>query len=383
MQVKQVYELVNSITSQYLGETAVLAEDLSNIVDVGTALFNATDVDNYVKQLVDRIAKVIFVSRPYSGNVPSVLMDSFSYGAVVQKISADLPTATANESWDLVDGREYNPNIFHKPAISVKFFNNKYTFEVEMSFTDRQVRESFASASEVNSFITMLYNAVDKSFTVKIDGLIMSTINNMIGETISADETGLKAVNLLSAYNEAFPDNPLTVATAIHNPDFIRFASMQMGLYIDRLSRLSTLFNVGGKDRFTPRDMLHVVMLSEFKASANAYLQSDTFHNEFTALPNAETVPFWQGSGTDFAFASTSKIHVKLASDSSKTVEQSGILAVMFDREALGVCNLERRVTTNYNPKGEFFNNFYKLEAGSFNDLNENFVVFFVADTTP
>lgn len=380
MEVKQVYQLVNDITSQVLGDSAVLAEDLSNIVDVGTALFDATSVDNYVKQLVDRIAKVIFVARPYSGNVPSVLMDSFQYGAVVQKISADMPDATVNETWQLEDGKSYDPNIFHKPSISVKFFNNKYTFEVDMSFTERQVRESFAGPTEVNSFLTMLYNAVDKSFTVKMDGLIMATINNMIAETIHADTTGMKAVNLLSAYNAAFPsETPLTAAKAIYDPDFIRYASMQMGLYIDRLSRLSTLFNVGGKDRFTPRDMLHVVMLSEFKASANSYLQSDTFHDEFTALPNAETVPFWQGSGTDYAFSSTSKINVQLASDAETNVTQSGILAVMFDREALGVCNLERRVTTHYNPKAEFINNFYKMEAGSFNDLNENFVVFYVA----
>lgn len=381
MQVNQVYQLVNSITSQYLGETAVLAEDLSNIVDIGVALFDATSVDNYVKQLVDRISKVIFVSRPYAGNVPSVLMDSWEYGAVVQKITADLPVAEANRSWDLQDGVSYDPNVFHKPSISVKFFNNKYTFEVDLSFTELQVKESFASASEVNSFITMLFNAVEKSFTVKIDGLIMSTINNMIAETINADTNGMKAVNLLALYKTAYPSSTVTAATCIRDPDFIRFASMTMGLYIDRLSRLSTLFNVGGKDRFTSRDMLHVVMLSEFKASANSYLQSDTFHNEFTALPNAETVPFWQGSGTDYAFSSTSKIHVKLASDDTTEVEKAGILAVMFDRDALGVSNLTRRVTTHYNPKAEFYNNFYKLEAGSFNDLNENFVVFYVEDT--
>lgn len=379
MQVKQIYNLVNSITQQFLGETTLVAEDLSNIVDVGHALFSATDVDNYVKSLVDRIAKVIFVARPYSGNVPSVLMDSFEYGAVVQKISTELPTAVSNDSWGLTDGQDYNPNIFHKPTVTVKFFNTKSTFEVEMSFTERQVRESFSSASEINAFLTMLYNAVEKSFTVKIDGLIMSTINNMIAETIDADSTGLKAVNLLDGYNTQFNET-LAAADAIYDPNFIRYASLQMALYTDRLSRMSTLFNVGGKDRFTPKDMLHVVMLSEFKAAANAYLQSDTFHNEFTQLPDAETVPFWQGSGTDFAFTSTSKINVNLASNNSKTVAQDGILAVMFDHDALGVCNLERRVTTNYNPKGEFYNNFYKCDMGSFNDLNENFVVFYVDD---
>ena len=377
MKVSQVYEIMNTVTSQVLGKTDLVAEDLSNIVDVGNELLSNTSVDNYVKTLVDRIGKVIFVSRPYSGNVPSVLMDSWDFGSVVQKINAEMPDATENKSWDLTDGTDYSPNVFYKPEVSVKFFNNKSTFEIDMSFTEKQIKESFTSAVEINSFLSMLYNAVEKSFTVKVDGLIMRTINNMIGETLSADTTGIKAINLLKNYNEKF-GTTLTASKAITDKEFIRYASMSMALYIDRLSRISTLFNIGGKDRFTSADMLHVVMLADFKASANSYLQSDTFHNEYTKLPNAETVPYWQGSGTDYSFEKVSAINVKTSTGA--TVSKSGILAVMFDRDAVGVSNLEKRVTTNYNPKAEFYNNFFKLECGAFNDLNENFVVFYVED---
>ena len=377
MQVKQIYEIINAVTNECIGKSDLVQEDLGNIVDVGNEIFGTTNVDNYVKALVDRIGKVIFVSRPYSGNVPSVLMDSWDFGAVVQKISAELPEAKENESWDLVDGRDYNPNIYYKPVVSNKFFNNKVTFEIDLSFTERQVKESFSSAVEINSFLSMLYNAVEKSFTVKVDGLIMRTINNMIAETFAADTTGIKAVNLLTGYNTQFGTS-LTAEAAITNKEFIRYASMQMALYIDRLSRISTLFNIGGKDRFTPSDMLNIVMLSDFKASANSYLQSDTFHNEYTKMPNAETVPFWQGSGTDFAFNKVSAINVKTAS--GETVQKTGILAVMFDRDAVGVSNLDRRVTTNFNAKAEFYNNFFKMDCGAFNDLNENFIVFYVAD---
>lgn len=378
MQVKQIYEIMNTVTNEIIGKSDLLTEDLSNIVDVGKELLDNTSVDNYVKTLVNRIGKVIFVSRPYSGNVPSVLMDSWDYGAVVEKISAEMPEAKENSSWELTDGTDYSPNVFYKPTVSTKFFNNKVTFEIDMSFTEMQVKESFSSATEVNSFLSMLYNAVEKSFTVKVDGLIMRTINNMIGETLDADKSNVKAVNLLKLYNDKF-GTTLTAEKSITDKEFIRFASMQMALYTDRMSRLSTLFNIGGKDRFTSPDMLHVVMLSDFKASANSYLQSDTFNNEFTKLPSAETVPYWQGSGTDFAFSKVSAINVKTSS--GKTVSKSGILAVMFDRDACGVSNLNKRVTTNYNPKGEFYNNFFKLDCGAFNDLNENFVVFYVEDT--
>ena len=384
MKVSQIYELVNSVQREILGEESILNEDLSNIVDIGTALFNASAIDAYVKSLVNHIGKVIFVNRPYSGSVPSVLMDGWEFGSVCEKISADIPEATENESWDLENGASYDTNIFYKPSVTAKFFNSKVTFEVPMSFTEKQVKQSFSSAEQLNGFLSMLYNAVDKSMTIKIDSLVMRTINNMIAETIYADyqgaststKSGVRAVNLLKLYNDKFSTS-LTAEAAVTNPEFVRFASYTLGLYSDRLSKISTLFNVEGKARFTSADYLHVVLLSDFAKAADAYLQSDTYHNEFTKLPNAETVPYWQASGTGYDFESVSKIDIKTASNN--TVSQTGILGIMFDRDALGVTNLDRRVTTNYNPKAEFYTNWYKFDAGYFNDLSENFVVFFVA----
>lgn len=384
MEIKQIYELMNTVTGEILGKSIVVNEDLSNIVDVGTAIFNASAVDNYVKSLVNHIGRVIFVNRPYSGNVPSVIMDGWEYGSVLEKISAELPNATENESWELTNGTSYDPNIFYKPVVSAKFFNKRVTFEIPMSFTERQVKESFSNAEQLNGFLSMLYNAVDKSMTVKVDALVMRTINNMIGETLNADfagsaysgGSGVKAVNLLYLYNQRY-GTTLTAEKSITDPDFIRFASYEMGVYMSRMSKISNLFNIGGKDRFTPADMLHVVMLADFKKAANVFLQSDVFHDSFTELPNADVVPYWQGSGTNYGFADISAVKIKTASGA--TIDAGGILGVMFDRDALGVTNLDRRVTTNYNPKAEFYNNWYKFDAGYFNDTNENFVVFFVA----
>lgn len=383
MTVEQIYNIINPITKEILGETAVVNEDLSNIVDIGKEIFDATDVDNYVKSLVNHIGRVIFVNRPYSGGAPSVLMDGWEYGSVLEKISAELPEATENESWELTDGTSYDPNIFYKPKVSAKFFNKCVTFEIPMSFTERQVKESFSNASQLNGFLSMLYNAVDKSMTIKIDSLVMRTINNMIAETLhdfnnegDYTGTGIRAVNLLKLYNDD-KGTDLTAEKSIKDPDFIRFASYIMGLYMERLSKISSLFNIGGKDRFTPRDLLHVILLSDFAKASDSFSMSSTFHNEFVALPKGEIIPYWQGSGTDYSFSSVSSINVKTAS--GDTVHASGIIGVMFDRDALGVTNLDRRVTTNYNPKAEFFSNWYKFDAGYFNDMNENFVLFYVA----
>lgn len=378
MKVEQVYSLVNSATKEVLGETAVLNEDLSNVVDFGTALFDATTVDNYVKSLMDRIGKVIFVNRPYSGYAPKVLMDSWEFGSVLQKVNAKLLEATENESWELVDGQTYEQQQFYKPEVEVKFYNSKVTFEIPVSITERQVKESFTSASELNAFVSMIYNAVDTSMTVRIDKLVMDTIDAAIGEVVSKGTTGLTKINLLSLYN-AKAGTTLTAEQAIADPDFLRYASLEMKLTAERMSAISTLFNLGKKPRFTPADRRHVVMLNEFKEGAATYLYdaNGQFNTDNIKLIDAETVPFWQGSGTDYSFAETSKIDVKL--QSGETVSQTGILAVIFDNDAIAVCNKDRRVTSAYNAKGEFFNNWYKFDCEYLVDTNENIVVFYVA----
>ena len=389
MLVKQIYEYVNEAQKEVLGEESVLQEDLSNLVDVGEAILNANKYDAYVKALVNRIGKTIFVARVYKGRAPKVLMDAWEFGSILQKVSGDLPEASENESWELEHGTSYDQDVFYKPTVEAKFYNSKTTFEIDMSFTELQLKQSFTSAQEMNTFISMLYNEVDKSLTVKVDALIMRTINSMIAESIYAQYGasalsgvgGTKAINLLALYkDEVDSSSTLTASTCLYSKDFLRFASAKIMLYSNRLEVISRLFNVGAKARFTPKDMQRIVMLDVFVTQSATYLDSDTFHNELVKLPNADVVAYWQGSGTDYSFGEVSKIDVKLASDKTKTVEVDGVLAVIFDRDALGVANTDRRVTTHYNAKAEFYNNFYKHDASFFNDLNENCIVFFVKD---
>ncbi len=389
MKVEQLFTLVNATTQEVLGETAVVLEDLSNVVDIGKEIINTDNVDNYVKKLVNHIGKVVFVNRLYAGGVPSVLMDSWEYGSILEKVTADMPTATENESWKLENGVDYSPDVFYQPTVEAKFFNSKVTFEIPLSFTELQVKESFSSKEQLNGFISMLTTSVENAMTVKLDSLIMRTINHMVAETVSAeldpsatgtiDFTGstVKAVNLMAGYNAGkTAANKVTAQNALSNPEFIRYATYTIGLYSDRMSKISTLFNSGGKERFTPKDMQHIVLLSDFAKGADTYLTADLQNKEMVSLPSHDSVPYWQGSGLDYSFDEISKINVKTSS--AKTVEMTGLIGVMFDRDALGVTNLDRRVTTNYNPKAEFYTNFYKFDAGYYNDLNENFVVFYL-----
>ena len=393
MDIKQVATLMNGITAEILGENAVVNEDLSNVVDIGKAIFDNVSYDKYVKTLVDHIGRVMFVDRKYTGGMASLYRDSWEYGAVMEKITGlALPSAVENESWELTDGASYDPNVFHKPDVAAKFFNKKTTFEVDLSIADKQAKSAFSSASQLNAFVSMLTNDVDKSLTVKQEGLAQRTINNLIIQTIQAEfptvsdndysaKTGVKAINLLKLYNDQFNPSPaLTAADCLYSAEFIRFATLVITKTLARMKKISSLFNVGELPRFTPADKQHLILLSDFKAASDVYLQSDTFHNTLVELPMSEDVPYWQGSGTTYDLTSISTVHaeIDLGNNSTKEINMAGVLGVAFDHDAAGITNLDRRVTSAYNPKAEFSNYFYKMDCGYFNDLNENAIVFFV-----
>ena len=380
MKVTQIHQIMNTVTSEVLGEENVLKEDLSNIVDVGKEIIDTDKVDNYVNKLVHHIGKVEFTNQKYSGNAKSVLMDSWEYGSILQRIDAELPIATENETWNLVDGESYDPNVFYQPKVSSQFFDNKVTFEIPISFAEKQVKDSFSNKNQLNGFLSMLTSKVDTSMTIKLDSLIMRTINNYIGNVMEKNNPNT-SVNILDLYNKKL-NKSLKVKDCLTDAAFLRFANLVINTYVDRVTRISTLFNIGGKERFTNKENSNLILLTDFVKSSEVYLQADVINNELTGINSFDTVPYWQGSGLGYTFNDISSIDVKVnnGTKTGKDVKKSGIIGVLFDRNSLGVTNLDKRVTTNYNPKAEFYTNFYKSDSGYFNDFNQNFIVFYVED---
>ena len=243
MKVTQVKDLVNDTLKQMDGTSVLLKDDLSNVVDVGNSIINTENVDNYVKKLVDRIGSVVMNGRVYQGSVPSILMTSWEFGSVLEKIDMDLPQAQETDDWNLTDGQSYDPNIFYQPKVTAQFFNSKVTFTIPISFTNRQVTESFTSATDLNSFLTMIQTKVTSSMNISISNLVKKTINNMTANVLTSG-TPLQKVNLLAEYNKK-TGAKLTVANALTNPDFIKFVNLVINTTQNRLAEISTLFNTG------------------------------------------------------------------------------------------------------------------------------------------
>lgn len=379
MLVSQIATIVNEVNAEVTGTEAIENIDLNEVVDTGSEILDTSDkiFDNYVRSLIDHIGKVVFVNRPYTGSTPSVMMDSWEYGAILEKVQYEgVPEAEENDTWDLQDGHSYDPNIFYKPTVSAKFFSERRTFDVPMSFANRQIKSAFSNAPQVQAFFSMIETAISNGMTVKMDGLVNLTIANAIATVYKNRATRpAQFYPLVSQYVAATGDSSVTSANALVKPEFIRWASVTMRRVASRMVKFSTVFNLGEKYRHTSNDRLKLILHSDFVSLAEAYLYSDTYHQEYVKLPYADEVAFWQGSGAAFAWSDTSKLIVTPRGDEDP-ITINNIVGIFFDRDALGVSNLDRRVTSNYNPKAEFTNNWYKFDAGYFNDFNENVVVF-------
>lgn len=392
MKINQIATaLNNTFNKQQLGLTAVLNEDLSNIVDIGkeiagTDTFGAENFDSFTRDLIDQVGKIMFVDRTYTSQAPNILKDGWEYGSILEKVRCELPDAQDNATWDLFSypktgGAAYpDPFELSKPDVKAKFFNSKTTYEVPITLTVDQVKEAFQSASQMSSFIAMIENRIAMKMTLCNDALIMATIDNLIGQKL---HSGQNVVNLVTLYNANKPAGAsnVTAATALQDKEFLRYASKTIGMYKKYLAGASALYNEGSYVTFTPADRLKFVANTEFAKALDSYLYSDTYNEEFVKLGGYDEVAYWQGSGT----ANGDRLTIDVSIDVNGTateVKNTGVVAVMFDDEAAAVCNQNYRVTSIYNPRGEYTNYFYKWDAMYMNDTLENAVVFTIADNT-
>ena len=390
MQVKQIYDILNDVMLEVTGQRKdeqgnpnpyIVQEDLSDIVDMGTFVFSGQNwKDNYVRSMINRIGREVFVDRTYEGYAPDVLRDAWEYGSILSKTRCKIFDAKANPSWNLQAGETVNQFEFNPPDVTQKFYNSKVAWQIDCSFTEEQLKESFTSAAAMNRFISMIENRIQTSMTIYIDSLIMRTINNFMAEKISANNS---VIDVLAGFN-ATQETPIAAADAVSNKEFYRYLAYRTDLDIERFRAPSANFNIDedANVTFTPREYAHFVLLSDFASGVKVYLQSDTYHDNLVTLGDFETVPFWQAQGDGYQLATTSRIDVKLASDNTKTVDRNYIIGVLFDRDALGVLNDNRRVTTAYNANGEYWNNFYKVDTSYFNDLAENAIIYVLGNGT-
>ncbi len=378
--VKQIHNIVNDAVADALGQNATLTNlDSSDIVSLGKAISSFNAYEGFFKSLTNRIVRTIYFIRTYEGSSRNILRDEHEYGAFVQKVYYEMPTAVENPTWNIPNSNDQyvqaSPyDVQTTIAVSALIFGGKGTWSLEIVRPVEQIKTAFLSPSEMGAFIDGIYLAVENAFKLEEERLVALAVNTAMADALD----GGNSRNLLSEYNTAHPTNTLTVAQALESAEFLKYASKEINRTIKNMGKMSTVFNKSGYTTFTPKDRLVVEMLAEFASASDMYLQADTFHNELVKLPNYEEIPFWQSSGTNFAFADCSAINV--TNDAfDDPVSQTGIICFLHDIENVAAYFGSRRTWEMFNPRSEVMIHGEKAEKGFAVDSHANAVVFYMA----
>lgn len=399
MKITQIANCLNNVINDLQigapladGTLATFADDLANIVDMGKTVLDYTgqsneNFDSFIRKMIDQVGKVIFVDRTYTSQAPNILKEGWEYGSILQKVRCELQDAQDNATWDLFNypkaGGDSYPDPFElsPPDVQAKFYNSKVTYEVPITLTSYQLREAFRSASDMSRFIAMIENRIRMKRTLCNDGLIMATIANLIGRRLTGTNTNT-VVYLLDDYNATLAEeDQLTADAALTDAGFLRYAAATIMKYKKYLAAASLLYNDGSYVTFTPAEKLKFITVADFAKNMETYLYSGTYHDEFVKMDGYEEVAYWQSAQDRMAIdIYIENTDTSVGADASIEAKNAHVVAVLFDDEAAAVCNQNDRVTSIYNPRGEYTNYFYKWDALYMVDTLENAVVFALTD---
>lgn len=376
--VAQIKNIVNDSVKDALGKNySVTKVETSDVVSMGKAISSFNAYEGFFGALVNRIVKTVYFVRTYNGSSRSVLRDEHEYGAFVQKVYYNLPDAVDNPTWTIPDGNgdytQASPyDVDESIGVSALIYGGKGTWSIEIVRPIEQIKSAFLDTSSMAAFIDGIYLTVENAFKLEEERLVAQAVNTAMADALD----GGIARNLLAEYNDKYSQS-LTAATALVSADFLRFASKEINRTVDNMGKMSTVFNKAGYPTFTSRDNMVVEMLAEFASASDMYLQSDTFHDELTALPNYEKVPFWQSSGANFDFNTCSSINIE-HDDLDNDISQSGIICFIHDIENVAAYFGSRRSWELVNPRSEVVVHGEKAEKGYAVDRHANAEVFYL-----
>ena len=367
MDINQIYGIVNSITAQAMGSTAIAVIDEQSLISLGNdVLSSQTNTDNWTKTLIQRIGKTIISQRRYSPEMKRMLRDNFEWGAIVQKIKVDMPEAEKDDSFDIANGETVDQWVVNKQNVHQKLFVTETPWQTHISIQRVHLKEAFTSNGAMSSFISAYFGEVQNFLNVALEQLSMNALNNYIGEIIDSN----REIKLVTQYN-TLTGASLTTQTCLQSDDFLRYAIKQIKLISDRMVRMTKgVYNDGTTTRHTPKNLQNLYVLSDFERSLETVVQYQAFHDEYVSLSGYETVPFWQDIKSVFA------ISINRASDGKK-IDNGSVVCCLFDYEALGIYRTDEwSASTGLNARGGYINYYWHLKDMYFNDLSENFVVF-------
>lgn len=396
--VTQIYSIVNAAVADFMGSYDVRAKDTTSFVDLGRALADITTesdpyhgYDSFFGALASRIARTEVFVRLYEMQNRRVITDYIDFGAFVEKVYMDLPTAVTNPAWAVSNGQNpptissYSPyDVTATVAMSALIFGKRGTWSIELKRPTVQIKEAFLNESAMMAFIDAISVQISTSIASELEALEALAVNTAMANAI---ENGQKT-NLLEVYNNSGVAVSLTVSNCLKSMDFLAFANKTIDNLRGYMKKLSTKYNAAGYKTFTPEGRSVLECLTEFASASKFYLESTSFNANLVTMQGYVEIPYWQSPGDSgaFDFAEASKISVanvdvkKDGQGDPVTVTQSGILAFLRDEENVKAYFGDRNTWEVVNPRERTVIHGEHADVGYAVDPHANAWVFYIAD---
>lgn len=378
-----IYNVLNSINAQ-ANTGATLVKTSTDFISYGdTILSLSSDAkDTWFSALLDRIGQTVIDNRAYRARTAvSLWRSEYEYGMAMSKLYSSMPVASTDKAWSDPAYVSTDPFAPEVATVEQRLYAKQSTWQLKRTIPMVQLKTAFLNEQAMGAFLDDLMLTVQNAMERSIENLANITRSSLIAKTYLAG--GAKVVKLITAYyNET--GQTVTAPGCLYNRDFLRFASLQIALNLDRIQHMTSIFAKSGYERFSDREFVDFAVLGLFDDSVRTYLAADTYHDKLVELPseNKYIAPFWQASGTGFGYGDISKVNLELKPESSSgagddiKLEKAGIIAIIHDKEAAGLTLDERRVTTLFNPELESTNYWFKARERYYVDDTQPAIVF-------
>lgn len=367
MNTNQIYTIVNSAVDQAIGDSGITAIDTQSLISLGNVVLDSsTNTEAFLNTLAQRIGRIIYRFRVYNNKFKDMLVSDMEWGAILQKIRVEMPVAESDEMYGLTDGVAVDHYVVAKPKAHQKLFVTRTPYQFKITIQRETLKEAFLSVEAMGSFIALVFGEVRNAIELSLESLGRLTLSAAISEASQASQT----INLVTDYNKD-TGSTLTAATAMYNADFLRYAIFRINNIVDMIQDMSVLYCDGILPTFTNKENMKIRVLSAFQRRLETVVEYASFHDQFTSIDGAySTINYWQAEQTP------SSIDIKKPSDGS-AFQQSNIIAVVHDRDAFGIYQIDETVlTTPINAAGAYYNQYWHEKQGRFVDTSENMVVF-------
>ena len=365
----------------------IVQEDLSNIVDGGTALSNSVTLENFrnvITGMLEGVGKILYENAKLSS--PSrfdIFVDVNTYMTVLEKVR--ISAIEFEQSYiQATSGGSSFADMFnnHPLTFSVKVWNTLATYRTKpFTISVNQLKSACMNPEELTRLIGQIYAVVEVTYYTAIREAEKRVIMNQIANCAMYN-SGVLVVDVLKAFYDA-TGTSVTTATYKTSDAFKRwfygyFAHIKM-----LMGEISGNFNTEGNLINTDGEDMRAFLLEPFYTSLRtiSVFQDGAYFKD--ALDGVKIIPFIQNINEP------DKISVMPVDPPVLTVGKhvtdvtvSGIIGMIWDKRGTLITATEIEAGVQHNDFDKWDNYTNNFSVREMCDKGSNAIVFAVCDAT-